>query len=274
MSTALDRALEMARANKNNGRTSAPAAPPAPTVTMTPEDREAARKKIEEDRKRREQMLKEAADKKRAEAAQAKEAKAAAKAAKATKDEDSKKIQAAREKAGSLDDVTEAARQLILRDLSTEQVLSLIEHLVVDTRVQRTARAHAAKRVEAGTKVKIIAGDPHLVGKEGLQTSNHAVRCHVVVDGKEHYIYQGETQPLEEAETAAVTEDVPVEPVETEGDNPVVEATTEETPEELSAEEGLDVGQQEEASPPDDADDEVVTPSPEEPTDPMGDDNA
>lgn len=227
--TALDDALAKARAKK--GLTPSPSQKSAPPPTpMSDEERAAAQEKLkadraarEEEKKRQDAALQAAADEKRQAAKAAKEAKKAQREEMSA--EDNKKIALARDKAGPIDELTESLRQNVLAQLSTEQILTLVEHLVVDTRIQRTNRAHASPRVPEGTRVEIFLGDPHLIGKVGMQTSSNASRCHVVVDGKEHFIYRGETRPyVEPVEEDEVEETVSPESPE---EGPVVEATPE-----------------------------------------------
>ena len=93
--------------------------------------------------------------------------------------------------ASKLPSITDAAQRLfdeITTNLSAEQVTSLALHLQHFNRAKATERA-LDQRVEAGSNVRIVGGDPRFIGKLGTVDRAQRIRCYVNVPGYKRPVY-------------------------------------------------------------------------------------
>ena len=73
-------------------------------------------------------------------------------------------------------------------NFSAEQVTALALHLQHFNRTQATERA-LSQRVEAGSNVRIVGGDPRFIGKLGTVDRAQRIRCYVNVPGFKRPVY-------------------------------------------------------------------------------------
>lgn len=76
----------------------------------------------------------------------------------------------------------------ITTNFSAEQVTSLALHLQHFNRTKATERA-LGQRVEAGSNVRIVGGDPRFIGKLGTVDRAQRIRCYVNVPGFKRPVY-------------------------------------------------------------------------------------
>ncbi len=93
----------------------------------------------------------------------------------------------------------------ITTNYSREQVNAIARHLEHFNREQATKRA-LEQKLEAGARVRIVAGDSRYVGQEGIVFKAQRIRCYVTVEGakKPVYLFTSEVELVTE-ETASAT---------------------------------------------------------------------
>lgn len=100
---------------------------------------------------------------------------------------------------------------------STE--LSLLSaHLQYYVRSIATISATNAKKVEVGTKVKIVSGDPRYVGQEGIVNKSQRIRCYVeLASGKVAYCFISDVVSVESSDVVDESTDEVDEVVDSTG---------------------------------------------------------
>lgn len=89
-------------------------------------------------------------------------------------------------------------------NFSAEQLTALALHIQHFNRVKATERA-IGQRVETGSRVRIMGGDPKFIGREGVVSLARRIRCFVDVPGvkKPVYLFTSDVQVVEEARGGA-----------------------------------------------------------------------
>ena len=121
--------------------------------------------------------------------------------------------------AAKLPTLTSEAKALLddcTSQLHPDQLAALALHIQHINRVNATQRALSAK-VEAGTAVRIIGGDPKFVGRTGVVFKAQRIRCYVTVPGVNRpvYLFTSDVTPVEVETLPEVSE--PEEATGTEG---------------------------------------------------------
>ena len=103
--------------------------------------------------------------------------------------------------AAKLPTLTSEAKALLddcTSQLHPDQLAALALHIQHINRVNATQRALSAK-VEAGTAVRIIGGDPKFVGRTGVVFKAQRIRCYVTVPGVNRpvYLFTSDVTPVE-----------------------------------------------------------------------------
>lgn len=82
-------------------------------------------------------------------------------------------------------------------NLTASELASLASHIVQFNREKATIRALSV-RLTVGQRVRIVGGDPRLVGKEGTVTKAQRIRAYVQVDGasKPTYVFTSDVEPI------------------------------------------------------------------------------
>ena len=128
------------------------------------------------------------------------------------------KVDKAAAKLPSLIDETKQLFGDITQQLDAEQIAALVLHLQHHNRVNATQRALTAK-VEAGTAVRIIGGDPKFIGRTGVVFKAQRIRCYVTVPGVNRpvYLFTSDVTPVEVETLPAAQEPEEVPSTGTEG---------------------------------------------------------
>jgi len=173
--SAIDKALAAAKARKAMKEASAPTSSetlsvPA-TVAKTP-------KKVDDAERAEAKKLRDAE----------REARRAAKAVAPKGPVHMKKIAKAAAKLPALASEMQRLFDEATTNFSAEQVTALALHLQHFNRTQATERA-LSQRVEAGSNVRIVGGDPRFIGKLGTVDRAQRIRCYVNVPGFKRPVY-------------------------------------------------------------------------------------
>lgn len=173
--SAIDKALAAAKARKAMKEASAPASSEAPSVpaavAKTP-------KKVDDAARAEAKKLRDAE----------REARRAAKAVAPKGPVHMKKIAKAAAKLPALASEMQRLFDEATTNFSAEQVTALALHLQHFNRTQATERA-LGQRVEAGSNVRIVGGDPRFIGKLGTVDRAQRIRCYVNVPGFKRPVY-------------------------------------------------------------------------------------
>lgn len=76
----------------------------------------------------------------------------------------------------------------VTTNFSAAQVAALALHLQHFNRVKATERA-LSQRIETGSNVRIVGGDPKYIGKTGVVSKAQRIRCYVEVPGVRKPVY-------------------------------------------------------------------------------------
>jgi hypothetical protein len=108
------------------------------------------------------------------------------------------KVDKAAAKLPTLLDETKQLFNDITQQLHADQVTALVLHLQHHNRVNATQRALTAK-VETGTAVRIVGGDPKFIGRTGVVFKAQRIRCYVTVPGVNRpvYLFTSDVTPVE-----------------------------------------------------------------------------
>ena len=83
----------------------------------------------------------------------------------------------------------------------------LASHLTFEVRRRRTLAANVAEAISVGQAVRIVSGPHDAVGHVGTVVSAKRVRIHVECgDGRVHYLFRSDVEPVESASTETVVE--------------------------------------------------------------------
>ena len=128
------------------------------------------------------------------------------------------KVDKAAAKLPTLLDETKQLFSDITQQLHADQITALVLHLQHHNRVNATQRALTAK-VEAGTAVRIVGGDPKFIGRTGVVFKAQRIRCYVTVPGVNRpvYLFTSDVTPIEVETLAPSPEPEEVESTGTEG---------------------------------------------------------
>jgi hypothetical protein len=99
-----------------------------------------------------------------------------------------KKIAKAASKLPALAESVQRIFDEVTTNFSAEQVTALALHLQHFNRTKATERA-LGQRVEAGSNVRIIGGDPKFIGKLGTVDRAQRIRCYVNIPGFKRPVY-------------------------------------------------------------------------------------
>lgn len=99
-----------------------------------------------------------------------------------------KKIARAASKLPALNESVQQVFDEATTNFSAEQVTALALHLQHFNRTKATERA-LGQRVEAGSNVRIISGDPKFIGKLGTVDRAQRIRCYVNIPGFKRPVY-------------------------------------------------------------------------------------
>ena len=128
------------------------------------------------------------------------------------------KVDKAAAKLPTLLDETKQLFNDITQQLHADQITALVLHLQHHNRVNATQRALTAK-VETGTAVRIVGGDPKFIGRTGVVFKAQRIRCYVTVPGVNRpvYLFTSDVTPVELETVTPVSEPEEVEATGTEG---------------------------------------------------------
>lgn len=115
-----------------------------------------------------------------------------------------KKVERAASKLPALNDAATLLFNEAVVNFSAEQLAALALHIQHFNRVKATERA-VNQRVETGSRVRIVGGDPKFIGREGVVSLARRIRCFVDVPGvnKPVYLFTSDVQVLEAARESA-----------------------------------------------------------------------
>ena len=99
-----------------------------------------------------------------------------------------KKVERAASKLPVLNDQMQLTFNEVTTNFSAEQITALALHLQHFNRVKATERA-LSQKVETGTSVRIIGGDPKFIGMTGTVSLARRIRCFVEVPGVKKPVY-------------------------------------------------------------------------------------
>jgi len=99
-----------------------------------------------------------------------------------------KKIDRAASKLPELNDQTQLLFNEATTNFSSGQLTALALHLQHFNRVKATERA-LSQKVEVGSRVRIIGGDPKFIGMTGTVSKAQRIRCYVSVPGVKREVY-------------------------------------------------------------------------------------
>ena len=99
-----------------------------------------------------------------------------------------KKVERAASKLPTLNDQMQLTFNEVTTNFSAEQITALALHLQHFNRVKATERA-LSQKVEPGTNVRIIGGDPKFIGMTGTVSLARRIRCFVEVPGFKKPVY-------------------------------------------------------------------------------------
>lgn len=117
-----------------------------------------------------------------------------------------KKVNRAAEKLPTINDEASRIFDEITTNCSAEQVAAIALHLQHFNRAKATERA-LTQKIEVGSRVRIVGGDPKFIGQEGTVSSVRRIRCFVDVSGakKPVYLFTSDVQVVEEETALAAT---------------------------------------------------------------------
>jgi hypothetical protein len=177
----IDAAINAAKAKKQ--KKDKPAATEGATSADKPaRPRLTAEQKAERDAKREADKAQRKADR------DAKRAAKQAERAAARKPAHMSKVEKAAAKLPGLSTEASAFFNDVTVNLTGSDLAALALHIQHFNRVHATERA-LAQKVEAGSKVKIIGGDPRFIGMEGTVTTAQRIRCYVEVAAAKKPVY-------------------------------------------------------------------------------------
>lgn len=122
--------------------------------------------------------------------------------------------------AAKLPTLTSEAKALLddcTSQLHPDQLAALALHIQHINRVNATQRALSTK-IEAGTAVQIVGGDPKFIGHTGVVFKAQRIRCYVTVPGVNRpvYLFTSDVTPIEIETVAPVSEPEEVDATGTE----------------------------------------------------------
>ena len=108
------------------------------------------------------------------------------------------KVDKAAERLPTLTSEAKALLDDCTSQLHPDQLAALALHIQHINRVNATQRALSAK-VEAGTAVRIVGGDPKFIGRTGVVFKAQRIRCYVTVPGVNRpvYLFTSDVTPIE-----------------------------------------------------------------------------
>jgi len=108
------------------------------------------------------------------------------------------KVDKAAERLPTLTSEAKALLDDCTSQLHPDQLAALALHIQHINRVNATQRALSAK-VEAGTAVRIVGGDPKFIGRTGVVFKAQRIRCYVTVPGVNRpvYLFTSDVTPVE-----------------------------------------------------------------------------
>lgn len=175
----IDAAINAAKAKKQ--KKDKPATTEASTEKSA-RPRLTAEQKAERDAKREADKAQRKADR------DAKRAAKQAERAAARKPAHMSKVEKAAAKLPALSTEAQAFFNDVSVNLAGSDLAALALHIQHFNRVHATERA-LAQKVEAGSKVKIVGGDPRFIGMEGTVTKAQRIRCYVEVAAAKKPVY-------------------------------------------------------------------------------------
>lgn len=112
-----------------------------------------------------------------------------------------KKVNRAAEKLPGLNEDASRAFDEITTNFSAEQISAIALHLQHFNRAKATERA-LTQKVEVGSRVRIMGGDPKFIGQVGTVSNVRRIRCFVDVPGSKKPVYLFTSDVSVEEETA------------------------------------------------------------------------
>jgi hypothetical protein len=120
-----------------------------------------------------------------------------------------KKVNSAASKLPGLNEDANRVFDEVTTNFSAEQISAIALHLQHFNRAKATERA-LTQKVEVGSRVRIMGGDPKFIGQEGTVSNVRRIRCFVDVPGakKPVYLFTSDVSVVEEeiAQSATGTE--------------------------------------------------------------------
>jgi len=212
----LDKAIAAAKARKAQKATGAPATATGSTEKVTKKNDAEKAQKLAERKAAQERRATERAEK-RAAALLLREA--------SRKPAHMSKVEKAAAKLPGLTPEADLVFNDIITNFGRAQVAALAAHLEFFNRKSATERA-LAQKLEVGSVVRIVSGDPRYVGKTGVVSRAQRIRCYVEVDGldKPCYLFTSDVEVIQSASDIEVDAPIGDQPIESK-DAPVLEAT-------------------------------------------------
>lgn len=107
------------------------------------------------------------------------------------------KVDRAGKALSTMDEKTQQHFSTMIEQLERPQLQILVQHLRHHVRKASTLSA-LDKRLEEGTLVKIVHGDPRFIGMSGLVKRARRIRCYIQVAGinKPIYLFTSDVEPV------------------------------------------------------------------------------
>ena len=115
-----------------------------------------------------------------------------------------KKVLKAAERLGTLDQAAQLLYNEAIGSLTAAELAKLATHITHHNRVHATQRA-LSQKIEVGTQVRIVGGDPRFIGQTGTIFKAQRIRCYVTVEGlkKPVYLFTSDVEAMQAQDVAA-----------------------------------------------------------------------